>query len=116
VKIRILHQNPDLPTMKHSSMAKLMTSITTTTMTMIALMMLINVHASVIDFQEYTGTQLSAGTTHPQHTNSFIESFFTYCYFHLGPHLTIDDYAFTRSPLGGVRDVTVECWIFLRDW
>lgn len=76
--------------------------------------MLSNVHASVIDFQEYTGTQLSAGAT-IKHLSK--RPLFTFLYFLLsGPHLTIDDYAFTRSPLGGVRDVTVECWIFLRDW
>ena len=49
--------------------------------------------ATVIDFQEYTGTRLSEG-----------------------PYLSLDEYAFTRTPIGGVREVTVECWLYLRDW
>jgi hypothetical protein len=33
-----------------------------------------------------------------------------------GPHLSLDEYAFMRAPLGGVRELTLECWIYLRDW
>ena len=33
-----------------------------------------------------------------------------------GPHLLLDEYAFAREPLGAAREVTVECWLYLRDW
>jgi hypothetical protein len=70
------------------------------------------VRASVADFPEYNvkGSRLSNGERGVSVWSSQCADA------RAGPHLLLDEYAFMRAPLGGVRELTLECWIYLRDW
>jgi hypothetical protein len=62
-------------------------------MMMLLLLLFHVIHGAVVELPEYKGSRLSNG-----------------------PHLSLDEYAFMRATLGAVREVSIECWIYLRDW